>query len=259
MRDMADLSQEVLEEETKAWAPSIRFFEEVDSTNRVAAEWAGEGAAEGSLVVADHQTAGRGRLDRKWFSPPGSSLLFSVVLRPSIVVEDLGLLNLAAAAAVCGAVAEEGVDPRVKWPNDVVLGGRKVGGILAEASLELNRAISVILGIGLNVNIPEDEFPPEIRETAGSISSFSGKTHDRITLLTAFLRHFGRFYDGLPGRPPEWILNSYRQLCATLGQKVRVDLQNGSLEGTAVDIHTSGGLILDSGEVIRVGDVVHLR
>jgi BirA family biotin operon repressor/biotin-[acetyl-CoA-carboxylase] ligase len=256
---MSDLSQEVLEDATKAWAPTVRFFDEVDSTNRVAAEWAAEGAPDGSLVVADHQTAGRGRLDRKWFSPPGSSLLFSVILRPSIVVEDLGLLNLAASAALCGAVAEEGLEPRVKWPNDVVLGGLKIAGILAEASLELNRAISVILGVGLNVNIPESEFPAELREIAGGVSSVSGRTHDRVTILTAFLRNFGHFYDGLPGRPPEWILNSYRELCSTLGQTVRVDLHNGSLEGVAVDIHTSGGLILDSGEIIRVGDVVHLR
>jgi BirA family biotin operon repressor/biotin-[acetyl-CoA-carboxylase] ligase len=259
MRVMGDLSQEVLEEATKGWAPSVRFFEEVDSTNRVATDWAAEGAPEGSLVVAEHQTAGRGRLDRKWFAPAGSSLLFSVILRPSIVVEDLGLLNLAAAASVCGAVAEEGLEPRVKWPNDVVLNGRKIAGILSEASLELNRAISVILGVGLNVNVSESEFPEELRDTAGSVSLASGQTHDRVTLLTAFLRDFGRFYDGLPGRPPQWILNSYRPLCVTLGQKVRVELHDGSLEGTAVDIHTSGGLILDSGEIIRVGDVVHLR
>ena len=256
---MGDLSQELLEEATKSWAPAIRFYEEVDSTNRVASEWASHGAAEGSIVVADHQTAGRGRLDRTWFSPAGSSLLFSLILRPSIVTEDLGLLNLAAGAAVCGAVAEEGVEPKVKWPNDVILNGRKIAGILSEASLEFNRAIGLILGVGVNVNIAEEEFPKEIQEIAGSISIASGREHSRVDVLIAFLRNFGRFYNGMPEKPPSVILNAYRPLCDTLGRDVRVELQSGATEGKAVDIDAGGGLILESGEVIRVGDVVHLR
>jgi BirA family transcriptional regulator, biotin operon repressor / biotin---[acetyl-CoA-carboxylase] ligase len=256
---MGDLSQELLNEAMKSWAPAVQFYEEVDSTNRVASEWAGHGASEGSLVVANHQTAGRGRLDRQWFSPPGSSLLFSLILRPSIVTEDLGLLNLAAATAACGAVAEEGLEPKVKWPNDVLLDGRKVAGILSEASLEFNRAIGVILGVGINVNIPEEEFPEEIRDTAGSISIGSGREHNRLDILTSFLRNFGRFYNGMPEKPPSVILNAYRPLCDTIGRDVRVELQTGSIEGRAVDVDMAGGLVLESGEVVRVGDVVHLR
>ena len=256
---MGDMSQELLEEATRSWSPAIRFYEEIDSTNRAASEWASQGAPEGSIVVADHQPAGRGRLDRQWFSPPGGSLLFSLILRPSIVTEDLGLLNLAAATAVCGAVAEEGVEPKVKWPNDVLVDGRKVAGILSEASLVSNRAAGLILGVGINVNVAEETFPQELREAAGSISIATGRSHDRVEILTSFLQHFSGLYDGMPEKPPSVILNAYRPLCDTLGREVRVELQSGSIEGKAVDIDPSGGLVLESGEIVRVGDVVHLR
>lgn len=256
---MSDLSLESLEEATRAWAPAIRFLEEVDSTNRVAVEWAGDGAAEGTLVVTDYQTSGRGRLDRKWFAPPGSSLLFSLILRPSIVIEDLGLLSLAAAAAVAGAVSEEGVEAKVKWPNDVLIAGKKVAGILAEVSTAADRAVTVVVGVGINVNLDKGDLPSEIRESAGSISMATGKRHDRGNILVAFLRNFGHLYDGIPGKPPNSVLHAYRPLCETIGKQVRVELDGRQIEGTAVDIHPTGGLVLDSGEVVRVGDVVHLR
>ncbi|MGH2812887.1 MAG: biotin--[acetyl-CoA-carboxylase] ligase, partial [Actinomycetota bacterium] len=185
---MSDLSQQALEDATHSWSPAVRYLEETDSTNRVAMEWADQGAPEGCLVVADFQTAGRGRLDREWFSPAGASLLFSLILKPGIVVEDLGILSLAGAAAVCGALGGVGADPRIKWPNDVRLNGRKVAGILAEASVEIGRAVSVVLGVGMNVSIEEDEFPPELRDIATSLLRETGSRADRIEILCGFLR-----------------------------------------------------------------------
>ena len=256
---IGNLSQEFLEEALRLWVPAVRYLEETDSTNRIAMEWGTDGAVDRSLVVADSQTAGRGRLDRSWFSPPGSSLLFSLVLRPGIVVEDLSLLNLAAAVSVAGAISESGAEARVKWPNDVLIDGRKVAGILAEASVELGRAVLLVLGIGINVNIAEEEFPEELRQTATSIMSSTGGRQDRVRLLVRFLQRFKVLYEGLPTHPAERILAVYKPLCETLGKRVRVELPDETFEDEAIDIHANGGLVLASGRVVRVGDVVHLR
>lgn len=253
------VDQARVEEAVGQWCPAVRFLPSTDSTNRVAMEWAKDGAPERSLVVADHQTAGRGRMGRSWFSRPGSSLLFSLVLRPSVVVEDLTIINLAVASALCGALIEVGAEPRVKWPNDVLVGGRKVAGILAESEVALGRAVSVIVGVGVNVNIDEKEFPSEITKTATSVSSEIGREVDRLELLRIFLQSFSLIYEAIPGGRPERILDVYRPLCDTIGRKVRVEMNDRTIEATATGLDPTGGLILDNGEVVRAGEVVHLR
>jgi BirA family biotin operon repressor/biotin-[acetyl-CoA-carboxylase] ligase len=258
---VSDLSQEALEEALASpllsWVPFVRFYEETESTNRMAAEWARQGAPNGSLVVADFQSAGRGRLDRSWFSPPGGSLLFSLILRPGVVAEDASLISFAAATAACSAIAEAGLEPRVKWPNDVVLGGRKVAGVLAEAVIELERAVTVVLGLGMNVNIEEKDFPNDLRETATSLMREAGRKFNRLKILTRLLHDFGLLY--VPAGHPERVLDAYRPLCETLGRRVLIELGDRTVEAEAVDIDRTGGLVLDTGEVVRAGDVVHLR
>ncbi|MGH2767930.1 MAG: biotin--[acetyl-CoA-carboxylase] ligase [Actinomycetota bacterium] len=261
---MADLSMERLEELV---GPRVRFYPRIDSTNRVGAEWAREGAPSGSLVVADHQTAGRGRLGRSWFSLPGSSLLFSLIVRPPASFAGLALINLAAAVAVAGGIStmlpEVGLEPAVRWPNDVLLSGRKVSGILSEVEAEVEveagpgRASWVVLGVGINVNISRGDFPEELRWTATSLAAEAGASFDRAVLLDLVLDQFSsRLAEGLGD--PRAILEAYRPLCETLGRRVRVETAGRTLEGMAVDLDPAGGLVLQGGEVVRSGDVFHL-
>lgn len=242
-------SQHSLMAALPSWVPEVRFLNQTDSTNRVAREWAAAGAPHGCLVVADHQTAGRGRLDRSWLVPAGSSLLFTVILRPKMARERLGLVNLAAAVAVCEAVAKLGFEPRVKWPNDVNLPGGKVAGILSDVVGD-----AVCVGVGLNVNVKE--FAEEISQVATSLALESGRQFDRQELLVAVLNGLNR----LCGADTEdHVLTAYRRWCETLGTKVRIELADRTIGGRAQDVDSSGALIMDSGEAINAGDVVHLK
>jgi BirA family biotin operon repressor/biotin-[acetyl-CoA-carboxylase] ligase len=251
-----DLSEELLEEATRAWAPAARFLEVCDSTNRIAWDWAEEEAPEGCLVVADQQTAGRGRVGRSWFSVPGGSLLVSVVLRPQLPGEYLGLVGLAAGVAVARALEQAGVVARLKWPNDVVVGGRKVAGVLAEA--RSGPGGFVILGVGINVAMPAEQIPPELRNEATSLAA-EGAQVNRLDLLVAFLGHFGGLYVGAGTRRPEAVLEEYRPLCDTLGRRVRVVVGDAELRGVAVDLTPHGALVLDTGEIVWGGDVSLVR
>lgn len=255
---MSDLDQARLDEATSRWSPAARYFPQIDSTNGAAVDWARRQAPHGALVVADHQTAGRGRMGRRWFSAPGASLLFSLVLRPSIAAEELPLVSLAAGVAVCRAVAREGLAARVKWPNDVTIAGRKVAGILAEAELASGRAGYVVLGVGVNVNIAPHDLPADLVDSATSLALEAGRPLDRVRLLAGFLEELWPLEAALEGRRPDPILGPYRILCETLGRRVRIVTGGRILEGRAADIDRAGGLLLDSGEVARSGELVHL-
>ena len=250
-----DISQKSLEEAAGSWAPAVRFFAECDSTNRIAREWAEEGAPDGSLVLADHQTAGRGRMSRSWVSVPGSALQFSLVLRPEMSLDSLGLLNLVAGAALAIAVRRLGVPARVKWPNDLILDGRKAAGILSEAMTQNGVVTAVILGIGVNVNLRSEDLPEELAATATSLLITSGRSFDRLDVLAAFLSEFGPRYSGLRGARIDEVLNEYRRHCATIGQVVRIEVGDKVVEGEATDVDGTGALLLAGGERITAGDV----
>jgi BirA family biotin operon repressor/biotin-[acetyl-CoA-carboxylase] ligase len=243
-----DLDDKRLSEALPGWVPEVRYLPETDSTNRRAMAWAMEGAAAGSMVVADFQTAGRGRLGRTWTAPAGSSLLLSIVLRPGTAPEGWPLISLAAGVAVCECLAGLGVEPGLKWPNDVLLGDRKVAGILAEAAEGV-----VILGIGINVG--RVEFPEDIASTATSLENFSGRAFNRLDVLSGLTVQLS----GLVEAPPDGVPAGYRRWSRTLGREVRVDLGTGFIDGRAVDIDRFGGLVLAGGRVVRAGDVVRVR
>ena len=184
----------------------LRWVDETGSTNRDLAAEAARGAPEGVVLVADLQTAGRGRLDRSWVSPAGGSLLMSVLLRPRMAASDAHLLGTAmgvAAAEACADVA--GVEPGLKWPNDLVVPGpgdrdRKLAGVLAESSLEGAALASVVVGLGLNVNWPTDwssEGSPELADLAVALNQLAGRDIDREHLLVAVLERFDHAYGGL--------------------------------------------------------------
>ena len=239
----------------------IRRFPEVDSTNTYVLDQARQGAAEGLVAVAEHQTAGRGRLDRRWESPPGSNLLASVLLRPGCEADDLHLCSGAVALAAADACAEvAGVEPVLKWPNDLMVGGSKLAGVLAEADFDGARLRGVIVGIGLNVAWPG---PAEAGGTCLRDAGGTAQPVDKGVLLDALLEGLARrrsLLDDEAGRGT--LADEVRRRCATLGQRVRVTLPNEELTGVALAIDDGGHLVVETSGgrgPVSAGDVVHLR
>ena len=244
----------------------LTVVERTGSTNSDLAARAKAGAAEGAVLVAEEQSAGRGRLDRQWTAPPRSGLFFSVLLRPSgVPVERWGWLPLLAGVATATAVSRTGgVDTGLKWPNDllVTVDGeeRKTGGILAERAGD----DGVVIGIGLNVSLREDELPVP---AAGSLALAGAKGTDRDPLLRAVLRSLADWYGEwrtAGGDPDASRLRPvYAAGCVTLGRAVRAELPGGdAVTGTAVTVDDDGRLVISSGgaeRAVGAGDVVHLR
>jgi BirA family biotin operon repressor/biotin-[acetyl-CoA-carboxylase] ligase len=237
----------------------VRRVDETGSTNADLLASARDGAREGLVLVADHQTAGRGRAGRTWTAPPGASLLLSVLVRPPAGLAGLSsmAMGLAAADAVDGVA---GFRPRLKWPNDLVWPGdgsapdRKLAGILAEAHWPAEDEVAVVIGIGLNVNWP-DTLPEDLADIATAINHVAGHTVDREDVLVRLLQHLDQRYDELLRGD---IVDEWRKVSATLGRHVRVDLGSESIEGIARDVTDEGHLIVGE-RTIAVGDVVHLR
>jgi BirA family biotin operon repressor/biotin-[acetyl-CoA-carboxylase] ligase len=258
------LGQDSLERAVSASGIAIPpvFLEQTGSTNVEARSLAEAGAPEWTVVAAGHQTAGRGRMGRRWMSVPGRSLLFSLVLRPTIPPEDSAMISLLAAsemAAACGRVAE--VEVVSEWPNDLMARLRKVGGILTETALVDDMVGYFVLGVGVNVSMEHEDFPEQVRATATSLSIEGGQA-DPSELLEAFLSSFLHAY-----RPTEEgfapsVVGQYRPLCATLGRRVRATVLDGTtIEGSAVDLDDRGGLIVETNrdrKTVAFGEIVHL-
>ena len=205
------------------------------------------------VAVADHQTAGRGRLGRTWEAPPGSSLLMSVLLRPGLPADRLHLATAVVALAAAAALDDvAGFHPGLKWPNDLVVDDRKLAGVLAEADLADVAAPAVVVGIGINLNWP-DEVPAE----GVAANQLAGRPIDRDAVLTALLAHLDRRYG-------HWtdVASEYRRSCVTVGRVVRVELADETFTGTAADVSDDGHLLVDIGMCLRTvtaGDVIHVR
>jgi BirA family biotin operon repressor/biotin-[acetyl-CoA-carboxylase] ligase len=238
----------------------LQVVESSPSTNAEVAAAAGDGAPEGLVVVAESQTAGRGRRDRSWTTPPRAGLTFSVLLRPSFPAAGWGWLPLLAGLAVATPLTTlTELDVRLKWPNDVLVGERKLGGILTEVV-----GTAVVVGIGLNVSLRDDELPVP---TATSLAIEGSAVVDRDPVLRAVLREFDRRYVDLSRASGDadacGLAAGYRAACATLGRDVRVELPGSrALDGTAIDVDADGRLVLDVAgdrQTVAAGDVVHIR
>ncbi len=214
------------------------------STNVDAKKAAEEGAAEGTLVVTDCQEAGRGRRGRAWSSPAGCNIYFTLLLRPPCRPEQACMLTLVMALAVAKAVRELGLDAGIKWPNDIVLSGKKVCGILTEMSAETDYIHYVVIGTGINVN--QEEFPEEIGKTATSLKREKGEGVARATLLASIIGHFERAYEVFSA---SWDLRSllpaYQELLLNKDRPVRVLDPGGEFQGTARGINESGELLVE--------------
>lgn len=238
---------------TRRWRGPVVYRTELPSTNDLAKSLGAQGASEGTLVVAEAQTAGRGRLGRDWLSPPGEGIYVSLILKPPLPPSELPQITLTVAVAVVRALrAAAGVSPGIKWPNDLILGGKKLGGILTEMETESDRIRYVVVGLGLNVNNPQ--FPPELSATATSLLRETGRRVPRAPLVRAWLEEFETLYDGFSaGNFPE-ILEEWRHHTVTLGRRVTVRHGNREFHGWAREVEADGALLLETeaGETIRV-------
>jgi BirA family biotin operon repressor/biotin-[acetyl-CoA-carboxylase] ligase len=267
----SDLSDEILERAlTGRFGRYRRVYDSIDSTNLDALRWAAEeGAAEGSLVVSDEQTAGRGRWGRSWVAAPGSALMFSVVLRLRDSI-DAGLLTTAAGLAVAdGIQSASGLPTMLKWPNDVLVGGRKVAGILVEArtggSAGDATGNAVVVGAGINLHWRRDEIPAELAASATSIaaeveSGRGGRVPPRAELLAAVLKKLENLYGYLTAKGSDEIVQAAAGRSAVIGERVTVRFADGTgAEGLATGLAPNGGLILDEKRVITAGQIERLR
>jgi BirA family biotin operon repressor/biotin-[acetyl-CoA-carboxylase] ligase len=233
------------------------WFDEVGSTNDEARRLAAGGAPEWTVIAAGHQTAGRGRLGRRWVDVPGTSLLCSVLLRPGLETEQAHVVALAAAVSMIDAAGLPAM--AAKWPNDLVVGERKCGGILAEAEVRDGTVAHVVLGVGINVSAGAEDLPGEVRETATSLA-IEGAETDADALLERFLRSLrGRLE--APGFARS-VVDAYRQRCRTLGRRVRaVSVGGVPIDGRAADVDENGSLLVEGEggpERVAFGEVTHL-
>jgi len=234
---------------------NIIYYPVTSSTMDVARQAAADGAAEGTIVIADEQTAGRGRLGRKWLSPPESSVLLSIILYPKL--EELPRLTMAACLAVARSIERvTGLKPTIKWPNDVLIQGKKVSGVLIESDVQGDRVNYAIVGLALNVNLDPSSIP-EIAETATSLKEALGHEVSRLEVLRALLGEFEDLYSAL--RRGEPIEREWRRRLETLGREVTVRSGQEVREGYAESVDEDGNLLLrlrdGSLVTIAAGDV----
>jgi len=238
----------------------IHYFDYLSSTMDLAMQLGMKGAVNGTLVLAESQVKGRGRLGRNWFSPKHKGIYLSLILRPRIPPAACPILTLMSAVSICEAIKEVvGLEAQIKWPNDVLMHNKKVAGILTEMNAEVDKVNFVVIGIGLNVNNDKKS----LIATATSLKEQQGQEISRLSLLQELLRRLESNYFLLEDKGPQEIIHKWRSFTLTLGTRVKVYCQNKHLEGQAVDIDADGALLIrkDSGLIQKVssGDVMSCR
>lgn len=244
---------------TTVVARDVQFFDTIDSTNNHAKMLAAEGCSDGMTVIAGQQTSGRGRLGRDWASPPDKGIYITVVLRPDMAPAQTQVLTLAAAVATVEAISESvGIHSGIKWPNDIVIGGKKVCGILLEMNSEADRVNYVVIGIGINFSQSADEFPEEFRYRAISLKMAAEAQRlsepealNKLSLIRSVLRKLDKAYLLLLNDRQEELLDLWRKYSVTIGKEVRFTLKDIEYTGTAADITSDGRLTVDCSDGIR--------
>ncbi len=245
---------------TKVIGRDIRVFQETTSTNDVIEKLARDGVKEGVVVFAESQSKGRGRLGRKWVSPLRKGLWFSVLLRPDLRPQEAIQLMIAGATALARAIRDEtGLSPEIKWPNDILINGRKVAGLLTELSAELDHVNYIILGIGVDVNLNASDFSSELRKLATSLKIEKGHSIDRASLAAAALRELDADYARITTGHFEAVSDEWEELCSTLGRNIGIRIGDRVLQGRAESLDSDGALLLRTqhGRLERIigGDV----
>lgn len=227
----------------------IVHFKEISSTNLIAKELAAQGAPEGTLIIAEKQTNGRGRRGRNWFSPSGDGIYVSLILRPAVSPGEAPGITLMSAVAVAEALLSlVDMEVRIKWPNDILVNGRKIAGILTEISTEMDAIDYIVVGLGLNVNMPFESFPEEIREKATSILMVTGKRFSRIRLIQAYLRWYEKYYGMYKSGDFDSIMKRWKEFADIIGRKVMVDVIGNKYIGEITAVDNDGVLILKDDE-----------
>jgi len=239
----------------------IYYYKELDTTNLKAKELASQGVPEGTLIIAEKQTKGRGRRGRSWFSPTGYGIYASMVLRPSIAPTEISSITLMAAVSAAEAlIALTPLNFRIKWPNDILLNDKKIAGILTEISSDMDIVDYLIIGIGMNINTPKDVFPPEIKETATSIFIETNRPFQRIEIFSEFLKIYENYYINFEKSGIEPIMERWKELANIVGQRIEVDVMGQKYRGDVVEIENGILILKDHGRTYRIfsGDVTIL-
>lgn len=230
---------------SESFGRQVYYYDKVTSTNDIAKEWTRQGAPDGSIVVAEEQSGGRGRLGRVWHSPPGKGIFFSVILYPPVQPAIVSQITMVTAVALALAVrTHSGVPAGIKWPNDLLVDGRKLCGILTEMSAEVDRIEYLVVGAGLNVNLTRDEFPADIRELATSLLLETGHSLPRASLLRAMLEEYEKWYQLWLTQGFVPVLEQWKALSVSLRRMVQVHTLNDTWEGWVEDVDESGALLL---------------
>jgi BirA family biotin operon repressor/biotin-[acetyl-CoA-carboxylase] ligase len=245
---------------TRVIGRDIRVFERTTSTNDIIARLARDGAREGAVVFAESQSRGRGRLGRVWISPARKGLWFSILLRPDLSPQSATQVMVAGATALARAIAlQTKLVPEIKWPNDVLIRGKKVAGILTELTAELDHVREIVLGVGVDVNLDAGEFPADLRATATSLKIESGRSVDRAELAVCILREMDRDYERIRQGQFEVVAGQWQERCSTLGREVAIRVGERVIRGRAESLDGDGALLVRSqhGRLERIigGDV----
>jgi len=239
---------------TKFFARKIHYYGKVGSTNDLGYRLAQAQAEEGTLILAEEQTKGKGRMGRFWHSPPFSGVWMSLILRPDILPSKAPGLSLCAGLALALSIKKlTGLDAKIKWPNDCLINKKKVGGILLELEAELDRIKFVILGLGINVNQTKNDFPKKLQKNATSLKIELKRNVTRVMLLNLFLEEFEKTYLGFKKCGFSFCKNKILEFSSVLGKNVELSLGKKKLKGKAKDIDDDGALVVESkGKKIKV-------
>ncbi|GAB6183739.1 biotin--[acetyl-CoA-carboxylase] ligase [Thermodesulfovibrio hydrogeniphilus] len=242
----------------------IVVFDEVESTNSVGYELLKQGYPPGTVVIADRQTKGKGRLGRRWISPEGKNLYMSFALKPSITPKYATLITLTSVVACTTALRRiTNIPVQIKWPNDMLIDHKKVGGILSEMKIEGEKIKAAVVGVGININMTEEDIPEEIKEIATSLRICKGEEFSRAMIAVEVIKEFDKWYQLLEKKNRKTIIDRWMQLSGTIGRQVKIVLTDRELIATAEAIDEEGRLIvkLSDGtyEKICAGDVTLLR
>jgi len=235
-----------------SFGEQIYYYETVETTQKVANELANHGATEGTLVIADQQTGGRGRLARKWFSPQNTGVWMSLIIKPNIPIHQAPQLTLLTAVAVAKAIEEQiSMAPYIKWPNDLLINNKKVTGILTEMQAEADSIHSIVIGIGINVNQEQADFPEELQQIASSLYIETGKKYAREEIISSFLRHFEDIYTIYQKEGFAIVKELWESYAISVGKKITATTVNEKIVGIALGITDQGVLLIkdDQGQI----------
>jgi BirA family transcriptional regulator, biotin operon repressor / biotin---[acetyl-CoA-carboxylase] ligase len=239
----------------------VQYFKETESTNTIAREIAGS-VEEGTVVIAESQTGGRGRMGRKWISPEGGIWL-SIIIKPKIQPLYASRITLLAGVSVAKTIRSYGLLAKIKWPNDVLINGKKVCGILTEIEAEIDLIDYCVVGIGIDANVDTESFPEEARETSTSLKKELGSGINRVEFVQKLLEEFESLYLKFQRDGFSPILEEWRNMSATIGEWVKITTQARTIYGEAIGVDSEGALVLETGEgkleKIVAGNCEHLR